>query len=80
MADSAHGGQLGFGVVVGGTNNDGYHVFSGINNFYDGDCASRNCTREEGPRTKVFGIGAGSSAQLLEDPLWYAAKFGGLKI
>ncbi|MCK7598785.1 PilC/PilY family type IV pilus protein [Microbulbifer sp. CAU 1566] len=85
---------IGFGYVISGTEDDGFHVKSGINNFtYPGtDCtASGDCTcladGNDGTGgngicinaksgTKTFKVG-GSSAKLLEQPLYYAAKWGG---
>lgn len=83
---------MGFGYIVGGTEDDGFHVHSGINNFVWGDGCPEGepctCVDEEnanfafcdapnaGPSSKTFEIGDGS-ADLLELPLYYAAKWGG---
>lgn len=75
--------EMGFAYVISGTTDDGYHVHSGINGFvYDepaitNDCASGCSDHGAGGATsKVYTLGA-SSASLLNDPLWYAAKYGG---
>ncbi len=78
------GFELGFGYVIDGTTDDGFHVHSGINGFvYDeagttDDCASGCSDTGAGVArtTRTYTIGS-SSASLLNDPLWYAAKYGG---
>ena len=84
---------LGFGYVLGGTTSDGFHAHSGINGYtytdtaINFDCRSGcrclnsgtegACNRTDtGPSKKVYSLGT-SGAKLLEDPLWYAAKWGG---
>ena len=82
------GGRMGFGYVISGTTNDGFKVHSGINNFVFGDFCLANgvCTCSAGtgtqtcdlsdPTTQTYNIGT-SSAEPLEQPLFYAAKWGG---
>ncbi|MGD8177231.1 pilus assembly protein [Marinimicrobium sp. ARAG 43.8] len=96
------GDPMGFGYVIGGTTQDGFHVQSGVNNFTytsvyqdrfscSGNVGSRCSCRinyggTTGPcnysnadaqaRTQTFSIGP-SSAELLQSPLFYAAKWGG---
>jgi Tfp pilus tip-associated adhesin PilY1 len=94
------GGLMGFGYVISGTNDDGFHAHSGINGFSyteivavnpgSPDCSDSNgcnCTSttgahsacnssDSGASTKTYTLGT-STASLLEDPLWYAAKYGG---
>jgi type IV pilus assembly protein PilY1 len=78
------GYAMGFGYVVAGTTNDGYHVHSGIHGFNDTtDTASPNdctvvggCDAGDPASTITYTVGS-SSASLLQDPLWYAAKYGG---
>jgi type IV pilus assembly protein PilY1 len=86
---------LGFGYVISGTTEDGFHVMSGINGFVYEDseycttaapCACRDahtgssfgrCTHASAAlRSKTHEIGP-STADTLEQPLYYAAKWGG---
>ncbi|TLM74826.1 pilus assembly protein [Microbulbifer harenosus] len=66
--------EMGFGYVIAGTTNDGFHVHSGIEGFTDGGC--NNCQVWDGATSKTFVVGS-SSASTLEQPLYYAAKWGG---
>jgi len=82
------GGQMGFGYVISGTKSDGFKVHSGINNFIFGDFCEEagDCTCSPGtgtqtctlsdPTTQSYLIGE-SAARPLEQPLYYAAKWGG---
>ncbi|MCB1874434.1 MAG: hypothetical protein KDH88_00505 [Chromatiales bacterium] len=75
--------RMGFGYVIGGTTQDGFHVHSGINNFdytepVEGLAGCNDCVSGNAPSSNVYTIGA-SSAQSLQQPLWYAAKWGGFK-
>ncbi|WP_027330633.1 pilus assembly protein [Marinimicrobium agarilyticum] len=82
------GDIMGFGYIISGTKSDGFHVHSGVNDFVygdfckeDGDCT---CHQNNGTQTcnlaelteRTYDVGA-SSAQPLEQPLYYAAKWGG---
>lgn len=81
--------KLGFGYVIGGTDNDGFHVQSGVNSFiYGSFCAAANsCTCRTDAQFKEctesdweeqnFPVANSSSVKLLELPLYYAAKWGG---
>jgi type IV pilus assembly protein PilY1 len=62
---------LGFGYVIGGTDNDGFHAHSGINGF---NCL--DCNVSDTATTGNYNIGA-SSAENLQDPLFYAVQWGG---
>ncbi len=66
------GDSIGFGFVVSGTTEDGFHALSGINGFSGFGC--NNCRSNVG--TKTFNLGT-SNTELLEQPLYYAAKWGG---
>lgn len=68
--------QLGFGFIISGTDDNGMHVLSGINGYTEFNCS--NCRVNDAPRSKSFGVGA-SSAKFLEQPLFYAAKYGGFE-
>lgn len=90
----AAGHVLGFGYVVSGTDNDGFHVQSGIADFRYGDrctgLAGNICTcrgdwkgrcdhAESGWKFKDFNVSTGTSVAIksLQQPLYYAAKWGG---
>ncbi len=72
---------MGFGYIISGTTQDGYRVHSGTDNFTstdpDGlnDCSS-NCNVADGTTSQAYTLGT-STANLLEDPLFYVAKWGG---
>lgn len=74
--------EMGFGYILSGTNRDGFHVHSGINNFDYNDPTGvtdcNNCQTSDGPTSVTYAIGT-SSAALLESPLYYAAKWGGFQ-
>lgn len=80
------GYSIGHGFVLSGTTEDGLHIFSGTNDFvYDDplagvtDCpATAKCNIGDGVRSETFTLGS-ATAGLLEDPLWYAAKWGGFE-
>lgn len=73
----------GFGYTISGTNRDGVHFHSGIRgfNFNDptGAPACNNCQVGEAATTASYTITGGGAAQALQDPLWYAAKWGGFR-
>jgi type IV pilus assembly protein PilY1 len=69
--------DMGFGYIIGGTDNDGFHVHSGIEGYSEYGCT--NCQTANGPTSKPFGISQNSSAKLLDPALKYAAKWGGYK-
>lgn len=74
------GNPQGFGYATSGTTQDGAHFHSGIEGFNYTDptgvlgCA--NCQVDNDPTSVTYSLGA-SPAQVLEDPLYYAAKYGG---
>lgn len=71
---------MGFGYTIGGTSQDGFHVHSGINNFNHVDAGTvtgcSNCTTGNAATSYTYSV-ATSSATLLEQPLYYASKWGG---
>jgi len=73
-------GVMGFGYILSGTSNDGFHVHSGTNgfNFVDpsGGLGCANCQVGNGPTSRTYTVG-GAQAGTLEQPLFYAAKWGG---
>lgn len=70
----------GFGYVISGTTKDGAHFHSGIEgfNFIDptGALGCSNCQLADAPTSVTYTLG-GAIASPLEDPLYYAAKWGG---
>lgn len=81
VAASTANGQ-GFGYIISGTNKDGSHFHSGIYNFDytdpTGVTGCSNCVLGDAPTSVTYSV-SGSGADLLKDPLWYAAKYGGFK-
>jgi len=74
------GYMIGSGYVIGGTSKDGLHIHSGTNSFNYTDPSTitgcTNCTMADTYSSRTYPIGSSGSG-LLEDPLWYAAKWGG---
>ena len=79
--------EMGFGYIIAGTTQDGFHAHSGINGFDayndptgvdDCDTAGISCVRSSTETTWTYTIGA-STASLLQDPLYYASKWGGFE-
>ncbi|BCD95887.1 pilus assembly protein [Marinagarivorans cellulosilyticus] len=80
--------KMGFGFIIDGVGSsvklngadqfsgtgNGYHVLTGINGFSGGDC--NNCTIDFRWNSKEFTLDQGK-ASFLEQPLFYAAKYGG---
>lgn len=79
------GYAMGFGYILNGTTQDGFHAHSGINSFtytdsnaanITGGTCSGGCLDTNGASTATYSLGA-ATAELLHEPLWYAAKWGG---
>ena len=79
------GDAMGFGYVISGTTSDGFHVHSGMNGFtLAGQAAPtgavingcNNCQTENAATTNTYIVGS-STTLPLEQPLYYAAKWGG---
>jgi len=74
------GFRMGFGYIINGTVMDGFHAHSGINNFNytdpSGVLGCTSCTTGNTATQVTYPLGS-SSAKLLEQPLYYAAKWGG---
>lgn len=72
---------MGFGYILSGTDGDGFHVTSGINDFdYTPPGNGYGCTKcnlldDAEPRT--YNLSTSGIANLLESPMFYAAKWGG---
>lgn len=85
IAESTGNGQ-GFGYIISGTTQDGPHFHSGIEGFnYTDPTGVLGCTNcqvvtfgsgQSGPQSVTYTLGAGTGGTL-QDPLWYAAKWGG---
>ncbi len=82
IAESTVNQQL-FGFVTSGTTEDGFHAYSGIENgdyvdeVFPGVPACNNCNVGDPPVSHTFTVSATPAAGLLENPLYYAAKWGG---
>ncbi len=91
VAQSTGIGQL-FGFVTSGTTQDGFHAFSGIQGAKyfasvgtdpSGVPGCSNCRAlsesggQRGAQAHTFTVSATAAADLLESPLFYAAKWGG---
>lgn len=79
-ADSS-GRETGFGYIISGTDNDGFHAHSGINSYTRTNAGPSvpncvQCNVGDTPTTATFNLGGGT-AELLREPLLYAAKWGG---
>lgn len=78
--------RMGFGYIISGTTQDGFHTHSGINGFtytesaavVTGSGCSGGCNVGDSPSAAQYALGS-STAKLLQDPLWYAAKWGGFQ-
>lgn len=81
VVQESTGYEMAFGYVIGGTTQDGFRAHSGIEGYGytdpDGleDC-NPVCNVGDGATSQAYTIGT-STGQLIEDPLWYAAKWGG---
>ncbi len=75
--------DMAFGYVISGTNaQDGFHAHSGINNFNYTDATGATgctgCTSGDAATSYTYTLGS-SSTGLLQQPLYYASKWGGFK-
>lgn len=73
-------GRMGFGYIISGTGNDGFHVHSGIEGFNYTDTSSVNgCSNCQVGDEATLGeyVITGTPSGQLESPLYYAAKWGG---
>jgi type IV pilus assembly protein PilY1 len=79
IAESTNTAQ-GFGYAISGTTQDGAHFHSGIEgfNFTDptGVLGCSNCQVGDAASSVTYTVGSNVARQL-EDPLFYAAKYGG---
>lgn len=66
--------EMALGYILSGTTDDGFHAQSGINEYDRYDC--NDCESSDAAATESYFIGS-STADLLEQPLFYAAKWGG---
>jgi type IV pilus assembly protein PilY1 len=75
------GNGQGFGYIISGTDKDGPHFHSGIYDFdyidpISGVIGCSNCKVGDAPTSVTYAV-TGNSGGALNDPLWYAAKYGG---
>ena len=82
FASSTGGAPMGFGYAINGTLKDGVHYHSGINSFSYTDpgvtaCGGSISCVVGAPATSSAFIVGGSGIATLNDPLYYAAKYGG---
>jgi type IV pilus assembly protein PilY1 len=73
--------KMGFGYIISGTTQDGFHAHSGINSFTRTDTpvtdCSSGCATGDAATSYTYTLSStGSGAGLLKDPLYYAAKWG----
>ncbi len=72
--------KMGFGYVINGTTQDGFHAHSGIGgyNYFDasGVLGCNSCVDSAGPTSYTYTLGA-SEAKFLQPALYYASKWGG---
>ncbi len=93
VSGSSANGQ-GFGYTISGTSKDGPHFHSGIYDFQYNDPAAIKVTPSSAPintsggcnkcnfgdpETSVAYTANGKAGSQFQDPLWYAAKWGGFK-
>lgn len=97
-ADTGSTQPFGFGYTIVGSNKDGVHFHSGINNYvftttvalsvtFGGSIASGSCdklcARINNQYVKTETVATftmvGSTDAVIQDPLWYIAKYGGFK-
>ncbi|MDQ5839817.1 MAG: hypothetical protein M3537_01415, partial [Chloroflexota bacterium] len=85
---SSAGFTLGFGFIIAGTtpqNTEGEHFLSAhkgntVFNYTaaDGTVECTDCNRAvDGARSRVFDVSLATSSTVLNEPLWYASKYGG---
>jgi len=71
--------KFGFGYGISGTTQDGPHFHSGINSFNFSDSSGiiscAGCNYADAATSATYTAG-GAGGGVLEDPLWYAAKYG----
>jgi type IV pilus assembly protein PilY1 len=72
--------KMGFGYILSGTKKDGFHAHSGIYGYAytdpQGTTACNNCVLSNAASSETYEIGNGSALSL-QQPLFYAAKWGG---
>jgi type IV pilus assembly protein PilY1 len=80
-AQESTSGRLGFGYVLSGTTQDGFHAHSGIEGFSytdpTGVTGCSNCQVNDPATSVTYTLNSGASDGLLKNPMFYAAKWGG---
>lgn len=81
IAESTNQRQ-GFGYIISGTTQDGFHAHSGIEGFNYTDPTGvpgcSNCQVGDAATSHIY-TGGAASAKLIEQPLYYAAQWGGFE-
>lgn len=92
VINAATSNPQGFGYVISGTSQDGLHFHSGIYDFnyndpamisvtpttrINGSGGCKQCTVSDVATTATYNLSTSPPARSLEDPLYYAALFGG---
>jgi type IV pilus assembly protein PilY1 len=75
---------FGFGYAITGTNKDGPHFHSGINGFaftdVTGVTTCGTCNYSDAATSYTYAVAqTATTNQVLNDPLWYVAKYGGFR-
>lgn len=82
--DESTGAAMGFGYILSGTLDDGFHAHSGIKNFDydrpDGTSECDNCNNLDAPTAQTYILSSSGTDSLLEQPMYYAAKWGGYNL
>jgi type IV pilus assembly protein PilY1 len=78
--------KVGFGYVIAGTTQDGFHMHSGAEGSDDtngytfsdpsGVTDCNDCKVADGPTSHTYAITT-NQGEFLEQPMWYASKYGG---
>ncbi len=77
--------SMGFGYIISGTTQDGFHAHSGILSYTYSDstgakaCGSggASCVDTSPATSQTYSLSTSGTANLLKDSLYYAAKWGG---
>lgn len=82
VAEQSSSRPLAFGYVLNGTDKNGFHAHSGINNYSYNDptgaTSCNNCVVGDSETTAIYTLSSGATRDgLLEEPMFYAAKWAG---
>lgn len=77
------GNQVGVGYILSGTTADGVHIHSGDNGFASppgmNGTVCTSCNKADVRTSGLYNLTANATASFLQDPMWYAAKWGGFQ-